>query len=54
MKRTGGLLALLVVLALTLASLTPTAAQQQPQPRRGGTLRIAHIGEPPTLGGLPR
>ncbi len=49
MKRTVGLLALLVVLALTLAALTPTAAQQQPQPRRGGTLRIAHIGEPPTL-----
>jgi peptide/nickel transport system substrate-binding protein len=29
--------------------LVATSAAQQPPPRRGGVLRIAHIGEPPTL-----
>ena len=33
------------LLALTLASQAPAA----PAARRGGTLRIANIGEPPTL-----
>ncbi|MDR7555529.1 MAG: ABC transporter substrate-binding protein [Armatimonadota bacterium] len=44
---TGRLWPLLVGLALVLTTL-PVAAQQ-PTPRRGGVLRIAHIGEPPTL-----
>jgi peptide/nickel transport system substrate-binding protein len=41
-------LALVIALVAVLALVppAPTAAQQ---PRRGGTLRIAHIGEPPTL-----
>ncbi|MGH2373865.1 MAG: ABC transporter substrate-binding protein [bacterium] len=39
---------LVVIVALIALPMLPAAAQQ-PQPRRGGTLRIAHIGEPPTL-----
>ncbi len=35
-----------VIALLILLPLVPTSAQQ---PRRGGALRIAHIGEPPTL-----
>ncbi|MDQ7841002.1 MAG: ABC transporter substrate-binding protein [bacterium] len=42
----GRAVALAVILALVLLPLIPSAAQQ---PRRGGALRIAHIGEPPTL-----
>ena len=49
MTHTGGKwLVALVVLALVLTGWT-VAPAQQPQPRRGGILRIAHIGEPPTL-----
>ncbi len=49
MTRTGGKrLVALVVLALVLTGWTAAPAQQ-PQPRKGGILRIAHIGEPPTL-----
>ncbi len=40
---------LVVILALMVLPLIPASAQPQPQPRRGGALRIAHIGEPPTL-----
>jgi peptide/nickel transport system substrate-binding protein len=40
------IVALAVVAVLVLMPLVPTTAQQ---PRRGGVLRIAHIGEPPTL-----
>ncbi len=42
----GRIVALAVVAALVLSPLVPSEAQQ---PRRGGVLRIAHIGEPPTL-----
>ncbi|HET8679094.1 MAG TPA: ABC transporter substrate-binding protein, partial [bacterium] len=38
--------ALLVIVAFMAVPMLPASAQQ---PRRGGTLRIAHIGEPPTL-----
>ncbi len=38
--------ALIVIVALVAVPLAPAWAQQ---PRRGGALRIAHIGEPPTL-----
>ncbi|MDR7545386.1 MAG: ABC transporter substrate-binding protein [Armatimonadota bacterium] len=41
-----GVLGLAMVAALLLVPPTETLAQQ---PRRGGVLRIAHIGEPPTL-----
>jgi peptide/nickel transport system substrate-binding protein len=40
------MLVFLVLAGLVLAPLQPTSAQE---PRRGGALRIAHIGEPPTL-----
>jgi hypothetical protein len=39
-------LVFVLAVGLVLAPLTETSAQQ---PRRGGVLRIAHIGEPPTL-----
>ncbi|MBL8836570.1 MAG: ABC transporter substrate-binding protein [Alphaproteobacteria bacterium] len=39
---------LLVAAAMALAATVPAAAQQ-PQPRQGGALTIATIGEPPTL-----
>jgi peptide/nickel transport system substrate-binding protein len=39
-------LAVIFILVFVLLPLVPTSAQQ---PRRGGVLRIAHIGEPPTL-----
>lgn len=41
---------ILVLLAVSLA-VVPGAAQQGTavQPRRGGVLRVAHIGEPPSL-----
>ncbi|MGQ0569768.1 MAG: ABC transporter substrate-binding protein, partial [Armatimonadota bacterium] len=42
------LLAFVVVLTLWAGQST-SSAQPSPQPRRGGVLRIAHIGEPPTL-----
>lgn len=42
----GRIVALIVVAVLILLPLVPAAAKQ---PRRGGVLRIAHIGEPPTL-----
>ncbi len=39
-----------IALVLVLTALAPVSAQQtQPQPRKGGVLRIAHIGEPPTM-----
>jgi peptide/nickel transport system substrate-binding protein len=44
----GRIVVVLAVLAVAAALVAPSAAQQ-PQPRRGGVLRIAHIGEPPTL-----
>jgi hypothetical protein len=40
------LVALALPIGLILMPPAPTAAQQ---PRRGGVLRVAHIGEPPTL-----
>ena len=49
MKRIAGFVVFALVMIMTLAPLAPGAAQPQPQPRRGGVLRIAHIGEPPTL-----
>ncbi len=42
----GRIVALLVILAIMAVLQVPALAQQ---PRRGGALRIAHIGEPPTL-----
>ncbi len=41
--------AVLLSLALALALVTPVAAQPSEQPRVGGVLRVAMIGEPPTL-----
>ncbi len=45
--RFPGVVVLLVFALAAGAFAAPPA--QQPQPRRGGVLRIAHIGEPPTL-----
>jgi peptide/nickel transport system substrate-binding protein len=42
----GRLVVLAIAVMLVLVPLAPSAAQA---PRRGGVLRIAHIGEPPTL-----
>lgn len=42
----GRLVVLAIAVMLVLAPLAPSAAQA---PRRGGVLRVAHIGEPPTL-----
>ena len=44
----GRIVGVLVVLLVAVALVAPSLAQQA-QPRRGGVLRIAHIGEPPTL-----
>ncbi len=44
--RLGSALALIVIVTLLLVPLPQSAAQQ---PRRGGVLRVAHIGEAPTL-----
>lgn len=48
MRTAGRVVGPVLALILIGASIAPTTAQQ-PQPRRGGVLRIAHIGEPPTL-----
>ncbi|HEV8586888.1 MAG TPA: ABC transporter substrate-binding protein [Methylomirabilota bacterium] len=40
---------LTLALALTLAAAVPASAQQAEQPRPGGILKVAIIGEPPTL-----
>lgn len=46
MARLSCVLVIVVLAGLVVVPISPSAAQQ---PRRGGALRVAHTGEPPTL-----